>query len=125
MIIVKLLLDFILQDFHVHAYVYPDHWKIHVDKINEGVVYVISNIYAKEALGSLKPVSSKFFINFSPSTIIERVEEDTMISNHKFEFVDLSDLFSVASAYVNTEFLDYSTGYTLIILNLIVLFNTC
>lgn len=89
------------------------------------MVYVISNIYAKEALGSLKPVSSKFFINFSPSTIIERVEEDTMISNHKFEFVDLSDLFSVASAYVNTEFLDYSTGYTLIILNLIVLFNTC
>lgn len=98
------------QDFHIHAYIYADHWKIHADKINEGGVYLITNFYAKEASGSLKPVSSKYMINFSPSTTVERVADDTMISNHKFEFVDLSELFSVASSFTNTEFPEFAIG---------------
>lgn len=92
-------------------YVY--HWKTHAGKITKGGVYVLSNFYAKEAPGSLKPVSSRFLINFSPSTTIERVVDDTMISNHKFEFVDLSDLFSGASAFSNTEYPNFAIGYKL------------
>ncbi|XP_074352464.1 replication factor A protein 1-like [Apium graveolens] len=94
---------------HVHVFVYADNWKYHAHKIVEGGVFVFSNFYTKEALGSLRPVSSKFRINFSPSTNVERVEDDFMIARHKFEFVDLSDLFVVANAYEKPDSPDYST----------------
>ncbi|KAL8156011.1 hypothetical protein AgCh_001177 [Apium graveolens] len=90
------------DDCHVHVFVYADNRKYHADKIVEGGVFVFSNFYTKEALGSLRPVSSKFCINFSPSTNVERVEDDFMIAMHKFEFVDLSDLFAVVNAYEKT-----------------------
>ncbi|XP_074327620.1 replication factor A protein 1-like [Apium graveolens] len=96
-------------DCHVHVFVYADNWKYHAHKIVEGGVFVFSNFYTKEALGSLRPVSSKFRINFSPSTNVERVEDDFMIARHKFEFVDLSNLFAVANAYEKPDSPDYST----------------
>ncbi|XP_074352767.1 uncharacterized protein LOC141691916 [Apium graveolens] len=97
------------DDCHVHVFVYADNWKYHANKIVEGGVFVISNFYTKDALGSLRPVSSKFCINFSPSTNIERDEDDFMIATHKFEFVDLSDLFVVVNAYEKPDSPDYST----------------
>lgn len=100
-----------IQDSHVHAFVYADNWKFHADKIVEGGVFIFSNFYAKEALGSLKPVSSSFRINFSPSTNVERVADDFMIARHKFEFVDLSDFFGFASEFANRDLPEYSTGY--------------
>lgn len=79
--------------------------------MDEGSIYVISNFYTKEATGSFKPVSSKILINFSPSTTVEKmIEDDFMIPRHKFEFVDLGDLFSLASSYGNVEFPEFSTG---------------
>ena len=61
--------------------------------IEEGGLYIISNFFTKEALGTLRPVSSKIIINFSPSTSVEKIKEDDfMIPFHKFEFVDLSEL---------------------------------
>ncbi|KAK1377809.1 hypothetical protein POM88_024553 [Heracleum sosnowskyi] len=49
-------------------------------------------------------------INFSPSTSVQKVEEDDfMIPLHKFEFVDLSDLFNLATANANLEFPEFST----------------
>ena len=72
---------------------------------------MISNFYTKEALGNLKPVTSDILINFSQSTTVEKVEEDDfMIPKYKFEFVDLSDLLSVASANEGVEFPEFSTG---------------
>ncbi|KAK1372347.1 hypothetical protein POM88_028540 [Heracleum sosnowskyi] len=98
------------DDCHVHTFIYSENWKVHAKKIDEGSVYVISNFYTKEATGSLKPVSSPMLINFSPSTSVEKVEEDEfMIPYHKFEFVDLSDLFSVASNNANVDFPEFST----------------
>ncbi|KAK1364196.1 hypothetical protein POM88_039757 [Heracleum sosnowskyi] len=98
------------DDCHIHAFIYADNWKNHANKIQEGSVYVVSNFYTKESTGSLKPVSSSILINFSPSTTIQKVEEgDFMIPLHKFEFVDLSDLFSFASANANIEFPEFST----------------
>lgn len=38
-----------------------------------------------------------------------------MIPTHKFEFVDLSDLFSLASANANVEYPEFSTGFSLTI----------
>ncbi|WOH00604.1 hypothetical protein DCAR_0519972 [Daucus carota subsp. sativus] len=96
---------------HIHAFSYAKTWKAIEEKIEEGCLYVISNFYTKEALGSLKPVSSKYIINFSPSTTVDKLEEDYfMIPIHKFEFIDLGDLFGLVSSYTNTEFPDYSTG---------------
>ena len=72
---------------------------------------MISNFYTKKATGSLKPVSSPILINFSNSTVVEKVEEDDFIlPRHKFEFVDLSDLFDIASANTNVEYPEFSTG---------------
>lgn len=104
------------QDCHVHAFIYADNWKSLADIINEGAVYVVSNFYTKIPNGSLKPVSTPILINFSPSTVVEKVEEDDfMIPTHKFEFVDLSDLFSLASANANVEYPEFSTGFSLTI----------
>ncbi|KAL1805562.1 hypothetical protein ACET3Z_028630 [Daucus carota] len=95
---------------HVHAYVYGDNWKKLSEPIVEGGLYILSNFFTREALGSLKPVSSKIIINFSPATSVELVpEDDFMIPFHKFEFVDLSELFSLASSYANPKTPDYST----------------
>jgi hypothetical protein len=72
----------------------------------------------------LKPVSSKILINFSPSTTVQKLpEDDFMIPRHKFEFVDLGDLFSVASAYTNAEFPEFSTGNIKSLLSYFVSFN--
>uniref|UniRef100_A0A161ZNE1 Replication protein A 70 kDa DNA-binding subunit B/D first OB fold domain-containing protein n=1 Tax=Daucus carota subsp. sativus TaxID=79200 RepID=A0A161ZNE1_DAUCS len=83
---------------HVHAYVYADNWKKLSGPIVEGGLYILSNFFTREALGSLKLVSSKIIINVSLATSVELIpEDDFMILFHKFEFVDLSELFSLAN----------------------------
>lgn len=67
-------------------------------------LYIISNFYTREATGTLRPTRNKIIINFSKSTNIEKLaQDDFMIPNHKFEFVDLSDLFCIASSYEISE----------------------
>lgn len=61
----------------------------------------------------MKPVSSRFRINFSTSTFVEKLKYDFTIARHKFEFIDLRDLFSVANAYANLDLPEYSTDYNL------------
>ncbi|KAK1386125.1 hypothetical protein POM88_023860 [Heracleum sosnowskyi] len=76
----------------------------------EGGVYIISNFYTREATGSLRPTSSKIIINFSNLTTVEKVEKDDfMIPMNKFEFVDLGDLFDMASNYENPDSPPFST----------------
>ncbi|KAK1384251.1 hypothetical protein POM88_021986 [Heracleum sosnowskyi] len=95
---------------HVQACIYVDQCNSMADNIDEGSIYVMSNFYTKEAIGSLKPVSLNFLINFPPSTTVQKLtEDDFMIPLHKFEFVDLGDLFSIASNCPNDEYPEYST----------------
>ncbi|KAL1823972.1 hypothetical protein ACET3Z_010750 [Daucus carota] len=97
------------DNYHVHAFAYAKTWKAFEDRMEEGGLYIISNFYTKEALDSLKPVSCKNLINFSPSTTVEKLEDDDfMIPAHKFEFIDLGDLYGIANSYTNTDFPDYS-----------------
>lgn len=77
----------------------------------EGGLYIITNFYTKEALGNLRPTSSKIIINFSNSTTVEKLaEDDFMIPMHKFEFIDLSELLNIAIANEKTENPMFSTG---------------
>lgn len=77
----------------------------------EGGLYIITNFYTKEALGTLRPTSSKYIINFSNSTSVEKLDEDNlMIPMHKFEFIDLSELFNTASKNENADNPIFSTG---------------
>ena len=99
------------QKCHIHAYVCVNIWNTLVVKIEEGELYIISNFHAKEALGSLKPVSSRNIMNFPPSTTVEKIEEnDFMIPNHKFEFVDLGDLSAIVTSYTNPEYPEFFVG---------------
>ena len=101
----------------MHAFVYADNWKNIGSKFVEGGLYIITNFYIKDALSSLKPVSSKTIINFSPSTSVEHLtEDDFMIPIHKFEFIDLSDLFSVANSYGAIKNPEYSAGMIIILI---------
>lgn len=90
----------------MHAFVYADNWNALSKKIEiaEGGLYAITNFYAKEAFGSLKPVSTKTLINFSNSMRVEKIEDDDLIiPMHKFELVDMSDLLKIAKSYNNAE----------------------
>lgn len=101
-----------IQNFHVHGFVYADNWRSIADKMVEGGLYVITNFYTREAKGTLKPTSSNYLINFSNSTTVEKLlEDDFMIPYHKFEFVDLSELYKLASSYENVDSPEFSTGH--------------
>lgn len=103
---------FFKQDFHIHAYVYPDHWKNHAEKIVDGGVYVFSNFYTKKALGTLKSVPSRYLINFSPISVVNSVEDDMMISISWYPVwvCGMSDLFGIAQANGNAEFPEFATS---------------
>lgn len=59
----------------------------------EGGHYITSNFYAKQAMGTLRPTSSEYIINFSNLTTVQKLDQDDFtIPSHKFEFVDLSEL---------------------------------
>lgn len=104
-------IDYKLQDCHVQAFVYAENWRAITTEMEEGGMYVISNFYTKEAKGTLRPTSNKIIINFSNSTTVEKLDhDDFMIPRHKFEFVDLSDLFRIASGYDNAENPELSIG---------------
>ncbi|KAK1360539.1 hypothetical protein POM88_045013 [Heracleum sosnowskyi] len=106
----RILFNDIVHNSHVQAFIYADQWNSIAVNIDEGSIYVISNFYTKEATGSCRPVSSKILINFSPSTTVQKLtEDDFMIPLHKFEFVDLGDLFSMATKCPNDEYPEYST----------------
>lgn len=77
----------------------------------EGGLYIITNFYTWEALDTLRPTSSKFVINFSNSTTVEKLEDDDfMIPFHKFEFIDLGELFKIATDNGNVDNPIFSTG---------------
>lgn len=95
----------------MHAFVYAENWKTIAEQMVEGGIYIISNFHTKEATGTLRPTTCKVIINFLNSTTVQKLPEgDYMIPMHKFEFIDLSDLFRVASSYENENTPDFATG---------------
>lgn len=94
----------------MHAFVYGKNWKA-IGKLMEEGLNIISNFYTNEATGILRPTTSKIIINFSNSTIVQKLPAgDFLIPNHKFEFIDLGDLFRVVNVYENQNTLEFSTG---------------
>ncbi|KAL1816406.1 hypothetical protein ACET3Z_018980 [Daucus carota] len=77
---------------HVHAYAYPDNWRAIGKEVAEGKIYTVENFQVRDTIGKLRPVSTKLCIRLLSSTIIECVEDDALIPNHKFEFMDMGDL---------------------------------
>ena len=90
---------------------YADKWKSISEIIVEGGLYVISNFYIKEAFGSLRPIKSNIIIVFSNFTTVEKLDDDDLsIPFHKFQFVDIADLFKIATENANVDNPTFSTG---------------
>ncbi|KAL1831499.1 hypothetical protein ACET3Z_001150 [Daucus carota] len=99
----------ISQNFHVHAFVYAENWRAISDIIVEGGVYIITSFYTKMATGTFRPTRSKIVINFSNSKRVEKVPgDDFIIPNHKFDFIDVSDLHNTAESYEDLEKQDFA-----------------
>ncbi|WOG82310.1 hypothetical protein DCAR_0101473 [Daucus carota subsp. sativus] len=95
------------NNFHVHA----ENWRAISDIIVEGGVYIITSFYTKTATETFKPTRSKIVINFSNSTRVEKVPgDDFIIPNHKFDFIDLSDLHNTAESYEDLEKQDFAAA---------------
>lgn len=103
----------ISQNFHVHAFVYAENWRAISDIIVEGGVYIITSFYTKMATGTFRPTRSKIVINFSNSKRVEKVPgDDFIIPNHKFDFIDVSDLHNTAESYEDLEKQDFAAGFS-------------
>lgn len=78
--------------------------------IVEGGIYEISNFYPREAIGSMRPVTSPICLRFNFSTTVQRVlNDDWSIPLYKFEFVHLRDLYN----YVDTHSTDGPAATTI------------
>lgn len=76
----------------------------------EGGVYVVKNFIVRDAVGSLKPVSSDLCIKCTNATKFEPLGDELIIPLHKFEFLDLGDLFIEASRLNEKENPEFATG---------------
>lgn len=76
----------------------------------EGNVYTIENFQVRDTIGRLKPISTKIFIRLLGSTRIEPVGNDVMIPLHKFELMDLGDLFTECNQYASDEIPEFAIG---------------
>lgn len=75
-------------------------WKPLASVILEGRLYEISDFFAKEATGTMRPVSSNICIYFHDDTIVVPVAEGVVnIPMHKFEFVDFKHIQNYATNY--------------------------
>ncbi|XP_017256410.1 replication protein A 70 kDa DNA-binding subunit C [Daucus carota subsp. sativus] len=79
------------DNYHLHAYVYPDTWKAIGKDVKEGGVYIFEGFQVRDTYGRLRPVSTNIDLRFLNSTKIQAVEEDIMIPKHKFEIMEVGD----------------------------------
>ena len=100
----------LLQNTHVHGYVYPDNWRAIGKEVAEGKVYTFENFQVRDTIGKLRPVSTRLCIRLLSSTIIECVEEDVMIPNHKFEFMDMGDLLEECNRLTENQNPEFAYG---------------
>lgn len=76
-------------------------WNGFANVIFEGNLYEITNFVVRQATGALKPVSSTTCIVLTQSTIAEQILNDaiTPIPMHKFELVELEELYDIVKSY--------------------------
>lgn len=111
-------LVFLVQNSHIHAYVYPDNWRAIDKEVAEGKVYVLENFQVRETIGKLKPVSTRLCIRLLSSNVIEAVEDDVMIPKHKFEFMDMGDLLDECQRLTENQNPEFAYGIFLKITHL-------
>lgn len=89
---------------------YLDTWNTIGNGVVEGNVYKVENFQVRDTIGRLKPVFTKLCICLLSSSNIVGVENDVMIPAHKFEFMDLEDLFAECNKYTNDENPEFDIG---------------
>lgn len=79
--------------------------------IFEGNIYDLQHFVTTAATGTLRPVSSNMSIIFSIFTTVQPVPlEASTIPRHKFEVVELSDLYNFPRFYAAADTPLYSIG---------------
>ena len=99
-----------MQNYHLHAYVYPDTWKAIGKDVKEGGVYIIESFQVRDTYGRLRPVSTNVDLRFLNSTKIQPVEDDIMIPLHKFEILEVGDLIEPGGQSEVDENPEYALG---------------
>lgn len=98
---------FFFQNFHVHAFVHSDVWNI----FQEGNIYVMKNFVTRVASRTLRPVSFNISILLTNLTTINHCPLNTpTIPRHKFEIVELDEIYNIASSYDPVEIHVYTIG---------------
>lgn len=70
--------------------------------IKEGPIYEILNFIIRDATGIHKTVSSRMAIVLTNSTILRHlIDGDHQIPRHKFELIDLRDVYSISRDVTN------------------------
>ena len=57
--------------------------------IQEGSVYTITNVRVTQAAQKFRPVENDMIILFSPTTNVEKMEDNEDILKHRFNFIDI------------------------------------
>lgn len=81
----------------------------------EGAVYVVENLIVRDAVGTLKPVSSDLCIRFSNASTFKPCLDNQIIQLYKFEFMDLDDIFAEASKLGEKENPEFAIGKSIFI----------
>lgn len=85
--------------------------------IIEGSVYVVEQFLVKDVVGTLKAVQSDLCIIFTTYTTVKAIDDDSMISTYKFQFLDLGDLFAEANKYQPQQQPEFAIGLSNIVVN--------
>ena len=105
------VLIFLYQNTNVQAFVYAEKWKSISGIIVEGGLYLISNFYIQEFVGSSRPTNSKIVIRLCDFTTVEKIDyDDQRIPFNKFDYVAMGELFRIANETANVDTTDFSTG---------------
>lgn len=75
-----------------------------------GGVYIVQNFIVRDAVGNLRPVSANLSLRFTNATTFVPCKDDLIIPQHKFEFIDLGDLFAEASRVGEKENPEFALG---------------
>lgn len=79
-------------------------------EVVEGNVYMIETFNVRDPGGNLKPVSSDNNVRCTNEITFRPCPDDLMIPLHKFEFLDLGDLFAEAGLLAPNHTLEFAIG---------------
>lgn len=101
-----------MQNFHVHAVVHHPILNAFENVIFAGDIYRITNFIVREANGVFRPVSSTICLRLTQFTIVQPAFNNpiTPIAMHKFEVVELQDLYDIARSYPPNQMPTHAIG---------------